>query len=333
MRVVCNVGPMMHGCSLQKQVSVMSINLSAKLDELQRGDRQLETTVALCEIRSQLQELTKSVESCQSEVSEVKRDMVAIKHELDTVQQVKEEIEELREYVDRLGEQSHRRKLRLLEQGLTFFLSYAILAAMLGMLQFGYNTGVINAPEVSIENFMKDVYKDRYGEDIQEDYVKLLYAVAVSIFAIGGMLGGFSGGMIANRFGRKGGLLLNNILGIGGACLMGFTKIAHSYEVLFLGRFIIGVNCGLNTSLVPMYISEIAPLNLRGGLGTVNQLAVTIGLLMSQVLGIEQILGTDDGWPVLLEFLAMDSEVPGLSLVLPKFMGLERSQTQSLENK
>lgn len=49
-----------------------------------------------------------------------------------------------------------------------------------------------------------------------------------------------------------------------------------------------------------MYISEIAPLNLRGGLGTVNQLAVTVGLLLSQVLGIEQILGTDEGWPVLL---------------------------------
>lgn len=57
---------------------------------------------------------------------------------------------------------------------------------------------------------------------------------------------------------------------------------------------------GLNTSLVPMYISEIAPLNLRGGLGTVNQLAVTVGLLISQVLGIEQILGTDEGWPILL---------------------------------
>lgn len=49
----------------------MSMNLSAKLDELQRGDRHMETTVALCEIRTQLQELTKSVESCQSEVSEV----------------------------------------------------------------------------------------------------------------------------------------------------------------------------------------------------------------------------------------------------------------------
>lgn len=48
------------------------MNLSSKLDDLQRSDRHLETTVALCEIRTQLQELTKSVESCQSEVSEVK---------------------------------------------------------------------------------------------------------------------------------------------------------------------------------------------------------------------------------------------------------------------
>lgn len=49
-----------------------------------------------------------------------------------------------------------------------------------------------------------------------------------------------------------------------------------------------------------MYISEIAPLNLRGGLGTVNQLAVTIGLLISQILGIEQLLGNKDAWHILL---------------------------------
>ncbi|MPC16930.1 Glucose transporter type 1 [Portunus trituberculatus] len=81
---------------------------------------------------------------------------------------------------------------------------------------------------------------------------------------------------------------------------MGFSQMSNSFEMLILGRLVIGINCGLNTSLVPMYISEIAPLNLRGGLGTVNQLAVTIGLLLSQVLGIEQLLGNKKAWPILL---------------------------------
>lgn len=34
--------------------------------------------------------------------------------------------------------------------------------------------------------------------------------------------------------------------------------------------------------------------------GTVSQLGVTIGLLLSQILGLPLILGTDDGWPFLL---------------------------------
>ena len=66
--------------------------------------------------RNQLQDLTASVESCQSEVVEVKRDMVAIKHEIDTLQAAKHEIEELREAVDRLEETHRKRKVRLLEQ-------------------------------------------------------------------------------------------------------------------------------------------------------------------------------------------------------------------------
>ena len=40
---------------------------------------------------------------------------------------------------------------------------------------------------------------------------------------------------------------------------------------------------GMSSALVPMYVSEIAPVNLRGGVGIVNQLAVTIGMLLSQV--------------------------------------------------
>ncbi|XP_066985229.1 solute carrier family 2, facilitated glucose transporter member 1 isoform X10 [Macrobrachium rosenbergii] len=285
--------------SLQKQVSNMSLNLTAKIDEIQ-CHQHADTSAALHAIRTQLQELTKSVESCQSEVVEVKRDMVAIKHEIDTLQAAKEEIEELRDAVDRLEEQTRRRKIRLLEQGLTCFLCYAIFAAVLGMFQFGYNTGVINAPQSVIENFIGDCWKERYNKNIEGGIQDLIWSIAVSIFAIGGMIGGFCGGSIGHRFGRKKGLLLNNLLGVGGACLMGFSQMSYSFEMLILGRLVIGINCGLNTSLVPMYISEIAPLNLRGGLGTVNQLAVTVGLLLSQVLGIEQLLGNSNAWPILL---------------------------------
>merc|ERR1712223_1787245 len=285
---------------LQKQMSIMNKNLNSKLEEL-HGFQPIDTSVALTEIRSQLHELTKSVESCQSEVFDVKHDMLTIKSEIDSVQFVKEEIDDIRDSLFRLEADGERRKQRLLGQGLTFFLGYSIFAAVLGMLQFGYNTGVINAPESVIEKFIRYAYRQRYnGQNMTYKASTFLYAIAVAVFALGGMCGGFVGGWVANKLGRKGGLMFNNFIGVFGAVAMGCSKFLASYELLILGRYLIGINCGLNTSLVPMYISEIPPTTLRGGLGTVNQLAVTVGLLISQVLGVEGLLGTDGGWPYLL---------------------------------
>ncbi|XP_013781246.1 glucose transporter type 1-like [Limulus polyphemus] len=117
-----------------------------------------------------------------------------------------------------------------------------------------------------IEEFISDIYRERTGEYITEDFKNLLWSVTVSIFAIGGMIGGISGGTIADRLGRKGGLLVNNVMGILGGTLMGISKMSHSIEMLIFGRLLIGFNCGLNTALVPMYLSEISPLTLRGRL-------------------------------------------------------------------
>ncbi|CAL8113551.1 unnamed protein product [Orchesella dallaii] len=292
----------------QQQLAVMTMSMGSRMEEMQVQEEKLDTAMALSEIRTQLQELTKSVESCQSEVTGIKEDMISMRNEMDIVHHVKDEMEELRDVVDRMEDLTRRRKSRLLEQGLTAFLSFSIFAAVLGMLQFGYNTGVINAPKKDIERFIKEVWEERNkNKSMAKDTLEETYSYVVSIFAIGGMLGGFGGGMIANRFGRKGGLLLSDILGIGGGALMALTRSTRSYEILIVGRFVIGVHCGLSTILVPMYVSEIAPLNLRGALGTVNQLAVTIGLCVSQILGVDQLLGTNDGWPVLL----------GLALVPP----------------
>lgn len=285
--------------SLQKQVSMMSRNLSAKLDSIQ-ADRHVETSDQLHVIRCQLKQLTRSVDTYQHEVTEVRKSVLDIRQEIDQLQNAKDEIEELRDFVEKLDLQRRYRRVKSNRQGLTCYLFGSIFAAVLGMFQFGYNTGVINAPQQIIESFIKSVWSSRYGTEIDTMTLHLIWSGAVSIFAIGGMIGGFSGAYIANHFGRKGGMLVNVMVGIVGAVLMSLSQITSSFELLIIGRLVIGYNCGLSTSLVPMYVSEIAPVSLRGGVGIANQLAVTVGLLLSQVLGLNQLLGTDKGWPYLL---------------------------------
>ncbi|XP_043595601.1 solute carrier family 2, facilitated glucose transporter member 1-like isoform X3 [Bombus pyrosoma] len=186
-------------------------------------------------------------------------------------------------------------------KGLNGRLAFAIAAAALGSsFQHGYNTGVVNAPQQLIENWISDLKMNRTGQVTKQSEVTMIWAIAVSIFCVGGMIGGSLVGSIADRFGRKGGLLLNNILVLLTVIFEGCAKAAKSYEMIIIGRFLIGINAGLNAGLAPMYLSEISPIHLRGAVGTVYQLVITMSILVSQILGLEQILGTDDHWPLLL---------------------------------
>ena len=74
-----------------------------------------------------------------------------------------------------------------------------------------------------------------------------------------------------------------NLLAVLSSMLMGFSKLAKSFEMLILGRFIIGVYCGLTTGFVPMYVGEVSPTALRGALGTLHQLGIVVGILIAQV--------------------------------------------------
>lgn len=127
-----------------------------------------------------------------------------------------------------------------------------------------------------------------------------IFAIAVAIFCFGGMIGGSLVGTVADKFGRKGGLLLNNVLVVITVLFEGFAKSCSSYEMLIAGRFFIGINAGLNAGLAPMYLAEISPIHLRGAVGTVYQLIITISILVAQILGLESILGTATQWPLLL---------------------------------
>ncbi|XP_062291477.1 solute carrier family 2, facilitated glucose transporter member 3-like [Scomber scombrus] len=141
---------------------------------------------------------------------------------------------------------------------------------------------------------------ERYGVEIQPGVCTVVWSVTVAIFSVGGMVGSFSVGVMANRFGRRRSMFLVNSLAVIGGLLMGFSTICSSYEMVIAGRLVIGLFCGLFTGLTPMYVGEVSPTPLRGAFGTLHQLGVVVGILIAQVFGLEALLGSAKLWPLLL---------------------------------
>uniref|UniRef100_A0A8C0QQH2 Solute carrier family 2, facilitated glucose transporter member 1 n=1 Tax=Chelonoidis abingdonii TaxID=106734 RepID=A0A8C0QQH2_CHEAB len=222
--------------------------------------------------------------------------------------------------------------LFLLKQ-MTARLMLAVGGAVLGSLQFGYNTGVINAPQKVIEEFYNETWLTRYAEPITAGTLTTLWSLSVAIFSVGGMVGSFSVGLFVNRFGRRNSMLMSNSLAFLAAILMGFSKVAYSFEMLILGRFIVGLYSGLTTGFVPMYVGEVSPTALRGALGTFHQLGIVVGILIAQVFGMDLIMGNESLWPLLLGFTFIPSLLQCIILPFapesPRFLLINRNE----ENK
>uniref|UniRef100_A0A8C1YI71 Solute carrier family 2 member 3a n=1 Tax=Cyprinus carpio TaxID=7962 RepID=A0A8C1YI71_CYPCA len=191
----------------------------------------------------------------------------------------------------------------------TCYLLFSLLTAVIGSLQFGYNTGVINAPEQQLRAFFNATWMERYGEPIKPGVCTIVWSFAVAIFSVGGMMGSFSVGVIANKFGRRKSMFLVNILALIGGGLMGLCTLCSSFEMIIAGRLIIGLFCGLFTGLTPMYVGEVSPTPLRGAFGTLHQLGVVIGILIAQIFGLEYLLGSYKLWPVLLSLTVLPAIV------------------------
>ncbi|GMJ02025.1 hypothetical protein like AT5G18840 [Hibiscus trionum] len=103
-----------------------------------------------------------------------------------------------------------------------------------------------------------------------------------SILTIGAMLGAVTSGPIADMIGRKGAMRLS-----AGFCITGWLAVHFSKGALLLdaGRFSTGYGIGVLSYVVPIFIAEIAPKNLRGGLTTLNQLMIVTGSSVAFLMG------------------------------------------------
>ncbi|XP_003934728.1 solute carrier family 2, facilitated glucose transporter member 9 isoform X1 [Saimiri boliviensis] len=179
---------------------------------------------------------------------------------------------------------------------------------------YGYNLSVVNAPTPYIKAFYNESWQRRHEHPIDPDTLTLLWSVTVSIFAIGGLVGTLMVKMIGKVLGRKHTLLANNGFAISAALLMACSLQAGAFEMLIVGRFIMGINGGIALSVLPMYLSEISPKQIRGSLGQVTAIFICIGVFTGQLLGLPELLGKESTWPYLFGVIAVPAVIQLLSL-------------------
>lgn len=217
--------------------------------------------------------------------------------------------------------------------GWTWLLALAGISTTIGSaIPIGWTIGVLNTPTRLIQLWMNESIYERYETVVTDTHMQLIWSAVVSIFLVGGMLGSFTGAWLACKIGRKGALMVAALLFIGTSGMFVIARPLSSLELMFIARFIAGLGSGLAMSVMPMYLSEIAPIELRGAVGVLCPLGVTSGVVIAQILGLPGVLGTEASWHYLVGLYGLLSLVCGAAFPLlpesPKYLYLIRGSKQ-----
>ncbi|KAI0637263.1 general substrate transporter [Trametes polyzona] len=123
------------------------------------------------------------------------------------------------------------------------------------------------------------------------------FSVLTSIYTVGGLLGSLGANVVMDRWGRKGACLASAFVMAVGA---GFMGVAASLSPLIIGRLLTGIAAGLGLCVGPIYISEIAPVKIKGAVGVLTQFAIVVGIMITQAMGLQ--LATPRTWRLVLLF-------------------------------
>lgn len=148
-----------------------------------------------------------------------------------------------------------------------FWLYVVAIVASLGGLLSGYDTGVISGALL----FINETW----------DLTDFTQGFLVSSVLIGAVIGAAANGVMADIFGRKKIIIATAIIFIVGSIL---SAVAPNVQILILSRIMVGLAVGMVNFVVPLYLSEVSPKNIRGMLVSLYQWAITAGILFSYLI-------------------------------------------------
>ena len=148
-----------------------------------------------------------------------------------------------------------------------FWLILVTITASLGGLLSGFDTGVISGALLFINESWN-----------LSDY---LQGILVSSVLIGAVIGAATNGILADIFGRKKIIIATAIIFISGSIL---CAAAPDIYILILSRMLVGLAVGIVNFIVPLYLSEVSPKQLRGTIVSLYQWAITAGILFSYLI-------------------------------------------------
>ncbi|OJJ02919.1 hypothetical protein ASPVEDRAFT_53510 [Aspergillus versicolor CBS 583.65] len=147
-------------------------------------------------------------------------------------------------------------------------------SACFGGMLFGMETGIIGGVLTMVP------FQNKYGLDPENKTAQAnLSANIVSTLQAGCFFGALAASWVADRFGRKLGLITASFVAILGV-IMQVAASGH-LEAMYIGRLLCGVGVGFASMVNPLYVSENAPRAIRGGLTGLYQLFITMGIMLA----------------------------------------------------
>ncbi len=180
------------------------------------------------------------------------------------------------------------------------FLARVSSIAAIGGLLYGFDMGIIAAAII----FVQRTFALSTGME----------ELVVSIVLIGAMAGAIAGGAISDRIGRRATLLWAGAIFLTGSIL---APLAPNVGTLLVARAILGVAIGFTSVTAPVYVSELAPPQSRGMLIGLYQLALTVGIALSDLVGYW--LAADGAWRIMFGLAALPAALfLGAILTVPE---------------